>query len=130
MASPKSNLIPIEEDTLSKNPRTFKGYTNAEKRRLFPIFDTLKIRSVNDLHNYISIFGEKFDIGSCVKTKKEKEAQAEKLREEAAKDEQEKQLRDGKVDYKKLEEEADSLEAEAAKEAKAKLAKEAVPSHS
>jgi len=128
MASPKSNLIPIEEDTLSKNPRTFKGYTSAEKRRLFPIYDTLKIRSVNDLHNYISIFGEKFDIGSCVKTKKEKEEEEAKEAQEAeAKEEQEKLVRDGKVDYKKLEDEADRLEAEAAKEAKAKQEKEAIP---
>jgi len=69
----------VPSSILKKKPEqipTDKGtspFSKAEKKRLMPIYNTLKLRTIrgSSLHSYISVFGEKFDLKSCVKSNTE-----------------------------------------------------------
>ena len=76
MAEPNSTLREkvTEKKTiqlaLPELPKTLtEGYSKKEKQKLFSLNKTLEIGALraNDLHSYISIFGEHFDLRSCIK---------------------------------------------------------------
>jgi len=76
MAEPNSTLrekvkeSPSIKVALPQIPKSLtEGYSKKEKQKHFSLNKTLEIGALraNDLHSYISIFGEHFDLRSCIK---------------------------------------------------------------